>query len=109
MEEPVLLGGFSNTDIVNFVYHTNPENCDDSYIEIEAQSRTGERRRLRFEQVSNLEIENGFSGCLTGMIIIDIGSRQWDGSRVEVQNFEQDAGITFLANSVEIVLDEFHT
>ncbi len=109
MEEPVLLSGFSNTDLVDLIYHSNPEDYTESYIEIEARDRTGKRRRLRFEQVSNLEIEKDFSGCLSGMIIVDIKSRQWGGSRVEVQNFEQDPGVTFLAMSMDIIFDEFCT
>lgn len=109
MNEPILLSGFSNTDLVDFRYQLDPENFSNSSIELIIRSREGQSRKLRFEQVSNLKIDEDFSGCLSGMIIVDISSRQWGNARIEVQNFEQDSGITFLAKSMEILHDEFNT
>jgi hypothetical protein len=109
MSEPVLLSGFSNTDLIDFRYHLDHEDFSNSLIDLVIRSRDGLSRELRFRQVSNLKIDEGFSGGLSGMIIVDISSRQWSNARVEVQNFEQDAGITFLAQKMEVVIDEFNT
>jgi hypothetical protein len=108
MTEPILLSGFSNTNLIDFKYHLDPENYSNSYIEMAVQTRTGLNRKVRFEQISNLNIDQNFSGSLSGMIIVDISGRQWSGSRIEVQNFEQDPSITFLAKYMEILHDEFH-
>lgn len=108
MNEQVLLSGFSNAILIDLRYQINPDDYTKSIIELEAQSRTGKRRKLKFEQISNLNVESGFSGNLTGMLIVDITNRQWDGLRIEVQNYEQDPGITFLAQNMEVLVDEFH-
>ncbi len=109
MNEPIILSGFTNSDLVDLQYHIDAEDFKNSFIEIVAQDRIGNKRKLRFWQVSGLQIDKGFFGGLSGMIVVDIKSRQWSGSSIEVQNFEQDSGITFLANRMEIVLDEFNT
>jgi hypothetical protein len=107
MDEPILLSGFTNTDLIDIRYHLDPEDFSNSFIELTAQTRTGEKRSLKFGQVSNLKIDSGFCGSLSGMVIVDIKSRQWGHSKIEVQNFEQDPGVTFLAASMEILEDEF--
>jgi hypothetical protein len=109
MSEPILLSGFANSDLIDFRYKLDPDNYSNSYIELSVRSRAGLNRNLRFNQVSNLQIDSGFSGCLNGMVIIDISSRQWGRARVEVRNFEQDPGVSFLAQEMEVLLDEFDT
>jgi hypothetical protein len=109
MSEPILLSGFSNTDLIDLRYHLDPDDFSNSHIDLVIRSRTGLCRELRFKQVSNLKIDEGFSGGLSGMIIVDISSRQWSNTRIEVQNFEQDAGITFMARYMEVIVDEFNT
>ena len=109
MSEPILLSGFSNTDLVEIKYQLDPERYSNSYLELAIRSRDGLNRKMKFEQVSNLEIDQDFTGDLSGMIIVDISSRQWDQAHIEVQNFEQDPGVTFLAKSMEIIIDEINT
>ncbi len=102
MSERLLLGGFSNMRLLDFHYHVDPVSWESSYIELVAEGQ-GKTRHLRFKAPRNLRIEEGFDGSLSGMEILDISDRQWDSARVEVANFEQDPGITFLATSMEIV------
>ena len=63
---------------------------------------------LKFEQISNLKIDSDFNGSLSGMVILDIKDRQWAHAKIEVHNFEQDPGITFLAKNMEVIIDEFY-
>lgn len=109
MSEPILLPGFSNADLIDLRYHLDPDDFTNSLLDLVIRSRDGLNRELRFKQVSNLKVDEDFSGCLSGMIIVDISSRQWGNARIEVQNFEQDAGITFLAQYMEVIVDEFNT
>ncbi len=102
MSDSVLLAGFSNMDLVDFHYHIDWQSWKDSYIELVAQGQ-GRNRHLRFVGVSNLRIDEGFNGSLSGMEIVEISDRQWDSARIEVRNLEQDPGITFLAVSMETV------
>jgi hypothetical protein len=104
MNDSVLLAGFSNMELVDLHLHIDWGSWKESYIELIA--RNGERKRhLRFGGVSNLKIDEGFAGSLSGMTVMDISNRQWDSSRIEVQNSEQDPGITFLALNMEVVSD----
>ena len=107
MNEPVLLEGFGNSDLIDFNYHLDPNEFINSTIELIVKSKNGDNRVLKFCEISDLRIDDGFSGSLSGMIILDISNRQWAYARVEVHNFEQDPGITFLAQSMEIIRDEF--
>ncbi|WP_431095324.1 hypothetical protein [Polaromonas aquatica] len=104
MNDAVLLAGFSNMDLVDFHYHIDWQSWKGSYIELTAQGQ-GRKRHLRFSGVSNLRIDEGFNGSLSGMEIVDISDRQWDSARIEVRNFEQDPGVTFLAATMETVSD----
>lgn len=45
---------------------------------------TGRRRHLRFAAPRNLRIDAGFSGGLSGMLVLDISARQWEETRIEV-------------------------
>ena len=102
MDEPVLLSGFSNMQLVDLHLHISPDTSTASAIEIVAIG--GEKKRhLRFTGVSNLRIDEGFSGSISGMEIVDISSQQWDSVRIHVRNFEQDPGITFFAAAMENV------
>jgi hypothetical protein len=102
--EPVLLGGFTNLQLVDLRYHIDWKDCRNSYLELIAEA-SGRRRHLRFSAPRNVHIEEGFTGTLSGMEVLDISSRQWDNTRIEVVNFEQDPGITLLAAEMEIVND----
>lgn len=104
MNDTLLYADFSNTNLVDFHYHIDWQSWKESYIELVALGTAG-KRRLRFLGVSNLRIDEGFSGSLSGMEIVDISDHQWDSAQIEVRNFEQDPGITFLALSMEIVSD----
>lgn len=104
MNDTVVLADFSNMDLVDFHYHIDWQSWKDSYIELIAQGR-GRRRHLRFSGVSNLRIDEGFNGSLSGMEIVDISDRQWDSARIEVRNFEQDPGVTFLAVTMGTISD----
>jgi hypothetical protein len=108
MNEPVVMAGFSNTDLIELRYKLDPKDYSNNYIELTLQNKEGLTRQLRFEQVSNLRIDSEFSGGLSGMIIIDISSRQWSNAKIEVVNLEQDPGITFIAQRMEVLLDEFN-
>jgi len=96
-------------DLVDLRYQLNPENYSSNSIELVIRSRAGLDRKLRFEEVSNLKVDQEFSGNLSGMVIVDISSRQWGNACIEIQNFEQDPGITFLAQRMEVLHDEFNT
>ena len=109
MNKNVILADFVNTDLIDFHFHTNPDDFTDSFIELLLQNREGKKRHLRFNQVSNVMIESGFTGYLGGMVIIDISDYQWGYARIEVQNFEQDPSIKFLAISMDILIDELST
>ena len=104
MNDTVLMGGFSGMYLEDFQYHIDWSCWKDSYIELSA-IKDDQRRHLRFNGVSNLQIEEGFSGSLSGMIVVDIADRHWDVARIEVRNFEQDPGITFLAITMEVIHD----
>ncbi len=108
MDEPTILAGFSNVDLVDLQYHIGEE-YDDRFILLSCRSRDGKARQLRFNHPTNLKIEEGFDVCLTGMEVIDISSRQWANAKIEVINYEQDPRITFLAMSMEILVDEIGT
>jgi len=59
-----------------------------------------EVRRLRFLSPTRVCVDEGFCGQCHGLAIHDIRSRGWDRIAVEVLNFENAPGITFLAASV---------
>lgn len=107
-EEPTILAGFSSFDLVDFQFHLG-EAFEDQYVLLKCKSRDGKARELRFNQPSNLKIDEGFSGVLTGMAIRDISGRQWSHAKIAVINFEQDDGITFLAMSMDVLVDEMCT
>jgi hypothetical protein len=90
--------------LVDLHFHIDWISWKESYIELVAEA-PGKRRHLKFNAPRNLRIEEGFRGNLSGMEIVDISDRQWDSTGIEVTNFEQDAGITFLAANMEIVSD----
>ncbi len=100
MNNHVLLTGFSNMQLVDLHLHIDHASMMGSKIEIVAEGG-GEKRHLRFAGASNLRIDEGFTGSLSGMEIVDISSRQWDLARIQVRNFERDPGITFLAATME--------
>jgi len=105
MAEKLVLGGFSNFRLVDFRYHIDDSSWENNFIEIIATD-SSKIRHLKFYRPYKLLIEEGFSGCLAGMEVIDISERQWFYAQIEVRNFEQDPGITFFAKNMEIIGDE---
>jgi len=105
-DEPTILGGFTNCDIDHLEYHLGDE-YQESYIRLKCNNRKGLKRELVFHSPSNLEIQKDSFGSLSGMEVIDISTRQWDCAKIEVINYEQDPGMTFIAKSMEIILNEF--
>lgn len=103
MIDKLILGGF-NKLLVDFHFHIDWIFPEENYIELIADA-PGRKRHLRFKAPRNLHIEEGFNGNLSGMAVMDISARGWDSTNIEVLNFEQDPGITFLAASMEIVSD----
>jgi hypothetical protein len=71
----------------------------ETYIDLTFR-KGDEVRRLRFLSPINVRVDEGFCGQCCGLAIHDVRSRGWDGITVEVLNFEQEPGITFLAASV---------
>ncbi|WP_120512532.1 hypothetical protein [Photobacterium salinisoli] len=102
MSEKVLFADFANNDLVELKYNIDPWDSSSSSIEMVTHDRTGTFRRFKFANVSNLVIEKGFTGYLGGTAIVDISSRQWAHSQIEVHNFESDSGLSFLAMSFEV-------
>lgn len=102
--DPVILGGFRGMRLVDLHFHQDWDSWKESFIELLAVN--GDKtRHMRFDGVTNLKIDEGFSGSLSGMEILDISARQWYCWRIEVRNTEQDPGITFLANRMKIISD----
>lgn len=85
--------------LVYFSWSINPENFDQSYIDMHLR-KSQELRKLRFIQPVEITIEYGFNGNTSGLEILDIKNRQLDSVRVEVRNSEQDPGISFKALEV---------
>ena len=81
-------------------FHTDRNDFSNSYIDIHFV-KGEESKKLRFFEPTEVEVEKGFYGDNNGMEILDITDRQYDGVGIEVRNFEQDAGITFLAREVK--------
>ena len=90
-------------DLIEFIYHKVPNDWHESFIDMLFE-REGETKRLRFFAPQTLEISEGLPNSF-GMCILDVSSRQLDGIRVRVANFEQSYGApTFwAAQVVEIV------
>ncbi len=102
LSEKVLFADFANTDLVEFKYNIDPWDSSTSSIEMVVHDRAGTFRKFKFNKVSNLTIEEGFTGYLGGTAIVDISCRQWSHAQIEIQNFESDPGINFLAMTVEV-------
>ncbi|MCR9933814.1 hypothetical protein [Vibrio antiquarius] len=102
MSEKVIFADFANNDLVEFKYNVDPWDSTLSSIELVSHDRNGIFKSFKFEGVSNLEIEKGFSGYLGGTAIIDISGRQWAHAQIEVHNYESDSGISFLAMSFSV-------
>jgi hypothetical protein len=80
--------------------------CDaqrDQTLELSLQ-KGSELVLLRFEGVSQLEIEEGFPWHSAGMQILDASSEGMEVDKVRVSSFEQNPAIKFWARSVERVV-----
>jgi len=86
-------------ELVAMHWKLDPRDDRDDYLDLTLR-RGAEVRKLRFVRPQNIKIDQGFHGTLNGFVILDISNRQWDNLRVEVINFEQDPGITFVASHV---------
>ena len=73
--------------LVDFHYHIDWHSWNEGYIELVAEHQS-KRWHLRFLGVSNLRIEEGFLGALSGMEVLDISDRQWDSALIEARNFK---------------------
>lgn len=104
MSDSIVMAGFGGMKLVDFHYHIECDSWRDCFIELVAKKGKN-IRRLRFNGVRNLKIEEGFCGSLSGMLIMDVSARQWDSLCIEVQNIEQDPGMTFMAHSMDIICD----
>ena len=104
MSEPLIMGGFSNFKLLDLNYHLDQVDIENSFIELKLINPSYQLRHLKFIWPTCLCIEEGFR--LSGMEINDISSWQWGNSRVQVRNFEQDPGITFLAKEMVVIVDE---
>jgi hypothetical protein len=60
-------------------------------------------KKIRFDQPTEVEIEKGFSGYISGLEILDISSWQLCNIGVEVSNFEPVGGISFKSKNAYIV------
>jgi len=102
LTESIIYADFANTEMVDLKIHTDPYNRSASTLELVVHDRKGGFRTMKFEGVTNLAIEKGFTGYLGGMEIIDISSRQWTDALIEVRSFESDPSISFLATNIEV-------
>ncbi|MCI5144302.1 MAG: hypothetical protein D3923_01955 [Candidatus Electrothrix sp. AR3] len=87
-------------DVVYIEWNINPYDYKESHLILHLQ-KDDMIKKLKFIQPTEVEIEKGFNGVTcSGMEIIDVKDRQLDNIKVQVRNFEQDAGITFMAFDV---------
>jgi len=86
-------------EVIFFSLKKDTEAHESTYIELHLK-KNSEIKKLQFIQPVDLEIEKGFYGNICGMEILDIKDHQLDNIGVQVRNFEQDAGITFMAKEV---------
>ena len=91
-------------EIIYMSYKLSHDNYEQSYIELHLE-KGGVVKKLKFTQPTELEIEKGFTGNICGMEILDINDKQLENIGVQVRNFEQDPGITFLAKEVVEIND----
>ncbi len=89
-------------ELVNFYWHMCQDDFSATYIDLHL-TKDGKLVKLRFSQPVEVKIDNGFSGNIAGMSILDIRAQQLERIGVEVRNFEQDPGITFKANKATII------
>jgi hypothetical protein len=86
-------------DLVGMHWKLDPKDDRKDTLDLTLR-KDGVVRRLRFLQPHNIKIDQSFHGNLGGFTILDVTSRQWDGINVEVKNYEQDPGLTFVAADV---------
>ncbi|MHB1559979.1 MAG: hypothetical protein ACYC61_21215 [Isosphaeraceae bacterium] len=86
-------------EIVGLCYHRDPDSSADDSIDLTLQK--GPRRVcLRFLGPQELQITEGFPNS-SGLCILDVSKRQFDGLRVRVANLEAHGGCpTFWAREV---------
>ncbi len=73
LSEKVLFADFANTDLVELKYNIDPWDSSTSSIEMVVHDRAGTFRKFKFNKVSNLTIEEGFTGYLGGTAIVANG------------------------------------
>ena len=91
-------------DLIRIDWRPSPR-VEDAFIDLTLQ-KAETIRRLRFVSPTSVQVEKGFCGQCSGLMIQDIRNRGWDRIRIEVSNFEQDPGITFFAADVIDLDDE---
>jgi len=87
--------------ITDFHYHLDQDSWEGAYIDM-TLVKEAIVRRLRFWRPVDLEIENGFPVPTSGMVILDVRSRQMEGIGIHVADVEASYGkVTFWAYDVE--------
>ncbi len=92
--------------IVAFYFERDFEDGRESYFDLTLR-KGNVTRRLRFLAPSNIRIGDVWNN--SGMVILDISARQWDGLSVEIANFENAEGSIELCARDVIDLDEEET
>ncbi|MCR9907037.1 hypothetical protein NB545_06090 [Vibrio campbellii] len=102
MSSKEIFSNFANTDLIELKYNISPWDTTESSLILINHDRHGGFKKFTFRGVSNLRIDEDFSGYLGGTVIVDISDRQWAHAAIEVQNFESGSGLYFLAMTVDI-------
>jgi hypothetical protein len=100
-QHPVIEAPFSY-NLASFLWSISPVDQSQSFIELHLE-KNGLVKKIRFDQPTEVEIEKGFSGCISGLEILDISSWQLCNIGVEVSNFEPLEGISFKSKNAYIV------
>jgi hypothetical protein len=75
--------------IIEFSF-VSPMDGSESYVDL-GLAKGGSLRRLRFWGPQDIRITQGFPSS-SGLAVLDVSSRQMDGIRVRVANFEANTG-----------------
>ena len=94
-----IIDGPHNYQLIEFYWHLSPDDFYSTYLDLKL-IKGGLTKKIRFYNPIQVQIDEGFSGNICGMEIIDVRHQQLDNIGIEVRNFEQDPGITFKAKNV---------
>lgn len=85
--------------IIHLSWKMDPLVLENTYLDMHLK-KDHDIKKLRFSNPVEVKIDQGFNGQISGFEILDISNRQCDRINIEVRNFEQDPGITFMAKDV---------